>query len=116
MHGTSNNSKQWSKRIILLTEHLGVRGSALQALDLMTRTRSFFSRVRRTLCQPSKVHQHTYMHTVMHPAFQSRRGRVATMQCRLTGMSDQPPRCLWGLAAQVVPTVSISNWQSFWSL
>jgi hypothetical protein len=41
---------------------------------------------------------------------------MAEMQCRLLGMSDQPPRCLWGLAAQVVPTKSRSMWQSFWGV
>jgi hypothetical protein len=41
---------------------------------------------------------------------------MAAMQCGLIGMSDQPPRCLWGLAAQVVPTVSRSKLQSFWGL
>jgi hypothetical protein len=33
MHGTSNTSNQWTKKSILMTERLGVRGSSLQALD-----------------------------------------------------------------------------------
>jgi hypothetical protein len=38
--------------------------------------------------------------------YSAARGRNNT----LTGMSDQLPRCLGGLAAQVVPTVSRSKW------
>jgi hypothetical protein len=72
--------------------------------------------MRRTLWQPSKEHQHTLKHTVMHPAFQRRRSRLAVMQCRLIGMSDQSPRCLWGLAEQVLPTVSKGKRQPFWVL
>jgi hypothetical protein len=38
--------------------------------------------------------------------YSAARGRNIT----LIGMSDQLPRCLWGLAAQIVPTVSRSRW------
>jgi hypothetical protein len=39
---------------------------------------------------------------------------MATMLCRLIGMSDQPPWCSWGLAVQVMPTVSRSTWHYVW--
>jgi hypothetical protein len=108
MHGTSNTSNQWTKIFILVSEYLGVRGSALQALDfddvceelLLLDEEDFVAALQ------GAPHQHTLMYTVMHPAFQRRRSLMAAMQCRLIGMSDQPPRCLWGLAAQNVPTVS----------
>jgi hypothetical protein len=38
---------------------------------------------------------------------------MATMLCLLIGMSDQPPRYVWGLAAQVVSTVPGSKWPCF---
>jgi hypothetical protein len=41
---------------------------------------------------------------------------MGTMLCRSIGMSDQQPRCLWGLAAHIVPTVSRSKLKKLWGI